>query len=96
MVLRKHARRSLTVVALFLVILLPALVLAVTLAFLQFAQAVAIGELSALELVELYLIEMVVFGVAAYLLYRLAIATLEEELPEWIEPVEDEGDADEE
>lgn len=96
MVLRKHARRSLTVVALFLVVLLPALVLAVTLAFLQFAQAVAIGELSALELVELYLIEMAVFGVAAYLLYRLAIATLEDELPAWLDPVESEENGDEE
>jgi hypothetical protein len=62
-----------TTVLLGIVILfLPALFIGFALAFLQFTEAVLLTELSTLELVELYLIELVLFGVAIYLLYRLA------------------------
>jgi membrane protein implicated in regulation of membrane protease activity len=58
------------------VLLLPALFLAFVLAFLQFTEALVAAELSTLELVELYVIELVVFAVAIYLLYRVGLGVL--------------------
>ncbi|RXK50415.1 hypothetical protein [Halorientalis pallida] len=55
-----------------ILLFLPVLFIGFTLSFLQFSGAVALGELSALELVELYVIELVLFGGLIYGLYLLA------------------------
>ena len=66
------ADRLPTIVLGLLFLFLPALFIALALAFLQFSEAVLLTELSALELIELYVIELIVFGVAIAVLYRVA------------------------
>ncbi|WP_424017095.1 hypothetical protein ACOZ4N_14595 [Halorientalis pallida] len=56
-----------------LFLFLPALFIGLALAFLQFSEAVLLAELSTLELIELYVIELIVFGGAIVVLYRLAV-----------------------
>jgi type IV secretory pathway TrbL component len=61
-----------TIVMGMLFLFLPALFLGFAIAFLQFSEAVLLTELSTLELIELYVIELVLFGIAIYVLYWLA------------------------
>jgi hypothetical protein len=56
-----------------IVFFLPVLFIVFTLAFLEFSGAVLLAELSALELFELYVIELVLFAVVIVGLYRLAM-----------------------
>lgn len=57
----------------FLLIFTPALALVVLLVLLDAFRGLAAGGLSWIELVELYLAEVVVFAVFSYLLYRIGI-----------------------
>jgi hypothetical protein len=69
------------IAVLALLLFTPAVLLALTVAFLVFAQSIVLADLSALELVELYLIELATFAVFAYLLYRVARAAVTGYLP---------------
>jgi hypothetical protein len=55
-----------------ILLFLPVFFIGFTLAFLQFAEVALLTELSLLELFELYVIELLLFGIATYVLYRLA------------------------
>jgi hypothetical protein len=59
-----------------LVVTLPALSLVVAYVALSATRSVALGHLTAVEAVELYLVEVVAFAVFSYLLYRLTLARL--------------------
>lgn len=69
--------RSLIILVIIAVVLMPSLFIGVTIAFLQFAQGLVIVELSVLELVELYLIEAVLSAVFVALLYYVSVTALE-------------------
>jgi hypothetical protein len=56
-----------------LVVILPALTLLVAYVALTATRSVAIGRLTPVEAVELYLIEVVAFALFSYLLYRLTL-----------------------
>jgi hypothetical protein len=56
-----------------LVVILPALTLLVAYVALTATRSVAIGRLTLVEAVELYLIEVVAFALFSYLLYRLTL-----------------------
>jgi TRAP-type mannitol/chloroaromatic compound transport system permease small subunit len=64
-------RRIKLVVVGVLLLLVPALILVATLGFLLVAEGLVIGELSLLELLELYVIELLLIAAIAYALYRL-------------------------
>jgi hypothetical protein len=59
-----------------LVVTLPALTLTVAYVALTATRSVAVGQLTATEAVELYLIEVVAFAAFSYLLYRLTLYTV--------------------
>jgi hypothetical protein len=54
-----------------LLLFAPALLIVVTVGFLQLVHEVAITDLTPLELVELYLIEMALLAAFAYVIYRV-------------------------
>jgi len=58
------------------VLFVPALIILTTLEFLILTGDLVFSDLSVIELLELYLIELVVFAGGAYLLYRLLLATM--------------------
>ncbi|WP_211226033.1 hypothetical protein [Haloplanus natans] len=64
-------RRTKLVVVGVLLLLVPALILVATLGFLLVAEGLVLGELSLLELLELYVIELLLIAAIAYALYRL-------------------------
>jgi TRAP-type mannitol/chloroaromatic compound transport system permease small subunit len=64
-------RRIKLVVVGVLLLLVPALILVATLGFLLVAEGLVLGELSLLELLELYVIELLLIAAIAYALYRL-------------------------
>lgn len=66
-----------------------------TLSFLSFAEGFESEELSALELVELYVIEAVVVLAFAYIVYRLTLFFVEERLPESLDALAEETEDDE-
>jgi hypothetical protein len=70
------------ILVLGLLLFTPAVLLALTVAFLFVAQSIVLADLSTVELVELYLIELVVFTAFAYLLYRVTRVAVTEHLPE--------------
>jgi hypothetical protein len=59
-----------------LVVTMPALTLVVAAGALSATRSVAIGQLTAVEAVELYLVEVAAFAVFSYLLYRLTLYTV--------------------
>jgi hypothetical protein len=68
---------SLRTIALGLAILfVPALIIVATLEFLILTGDLVLRELSLLQLVELYLIDLVLFAGGAYLLYRLLLYSI--------------------
>lgn len=69
--------RTMVILLLLAVVVMPSLIIAITLAFLQFAQGLVIGELSVVELVELYLIEAVLSAIFVVVLYRLTVTLFE-------------------
>lgn len=78
-----------------LVVLTPVVILVITLFFLTFAAGLQQGEITTVELVELYAIEFVVLAAFAYLVYRLTLFVVEEHLPEALDAVEPESDSGE-
>lgn len=58
-----------------LLVTMPALTLLVAYAVLVATQSVLVGQITLVEAVELYLVEVLAFGVFGYLLYRLTFYT---------------------
>ncbi|MFC7154224.1 hypothetical protein ACFQPA_01985 [Halomarina halobia] len=75
-------RRGKTIAILLLVIFAPVVILSITLGFLLVAEGLVLSELSLLEILELYLLDLALFVGAAYLLYRLTLLSVERRLPE--------------
>mgnify|MGYP000415736757 CR=1 FL=1 len=70
-------RSNLKTIALGLAVLfVPALIIVATLEFLILTGDLVLNELTPLELVELYLIDLVLFAGGAYLLYRLLLYSI--------------------
>lgn len=77
MELPEAIRRGRSLLLVLLILFTPIVILVITLGFLQIAEGLVPGELSALELLELYVIELVVFAVTAYVLYRASMTAME-------------------
>lgn len=77
-----------------LVLFTPVILLVITIGFLLMAQSIVLNELSALEMLELYLIEVAIFGGFAYLLYRTTQTVVEEHLPASLDATEEPREAD--
>ncbi|NLV08709.1 hypothetical protein ACAH01_02510 [Halomicrobium sp. HM KBTZ05] len=70
-------RSNLKTIALGLAVLfVPALIIVATLEFLILTGDLVLNELTPLQLVELYLIDLVLFAGGAYLLYRLLLYSI--------------------
>jgi hypothetical protein len=80
--------RSKLVVISILLVFTPVVLLVITLGFLVTAQGLDPAEISVLELIELYLIELALFAAFGYLLYRLLIHSVENHLPQIIDRLE--------
>jgi len=72
---QEEDRRWLIAVGL-LVVVTPALTLAVAYVVLVATQSVLVGQITPVEAVELYLVELAAFALFSYLLYRLTLAAL--------------------
>lgn len=66
----------------------PVFILVVTLGFLVVAHGLVLGELSTIELVELYLLELLLLGGFALLLYRVVSTALERHLSAALDELE--------
>jgi len=67
----------------------PALFLVATLEFLILSGDLALSEISLLEFVELYLIDLVLFVLLGYGVYRLTLWLIKNRLPEALDTVEE-------
>lgn len=77
-----------------IVLLSPALILVLTLAFLAFTGDLVFGRVTPLELLELYLVDLALIAAVAYGLYRLVRVLLVHRLPKSLDAL-DPDDADE-
>lgn len=71
-----------------LVILAPALLLALTVGFLVLSGDLVLGRLTPLEFIELYIIDLLLFAGAGYGVYRLTLWTVENRLPASLDALE--------
>jgi membrane-bound ClpP family serine protease len=62
-----------------LLVIMPAVTLAVAFVALSATQSVVVERITLVEAVELYLVELVAFGTFSYLLYRLTMYTMARE-----------------
>lgn len=92
MELPEAIRRGQSLLLVLLVLFTPIVILVITLGFLQIAEGLVLGELSPFELLELYVIELVLFAVIAYSLYRASMTAMEGRVAE--PPGERDRDAD--
>lgn len=73
-----------------LVLLSPALILLITIEFLVFTGDLILSDVTLLELLELYIIDLMILAGVAYGLYRLVKALVIHRLPESLDTVEEE------
>jgi len=94
----KSIRQGTPLVLGLLLLFVPVLILVATLAFLLVAEGLVLGELSVVELLELYVIELLLTAAGAYLLFRLLGYSIDSYLPEapGVDGAVDEEAADEE
>jgi len=71
------------------VLFAPALFVVATLEFLILSGDLALNEISLLEFVELYLIDLVLFVVLGYGVYRLTFWLIENQLPDALDGVDE-------
>ncbi|AEM56400.1 hypothetical protein HISP_04025 [Haloarcula hispanica N601] len=84
------AQKRLAILVIGLVILFaPALFVVATLEFLILSGDLALSEISLLEFVELYLIDLVLFVLLGYGVYRLTFWLIENQLPEALDSVDE-------
>jgi hypothetical protein len=74
-----------------LVILAPALVLALTVGFLVFTGDLVLGRVTLLEFLELYIIDLVLIAGVGYAVYRLTLWLVENRLPESLDVLEEDA-----
>ena len=74
-----------------LVILAPALVLALTVGFLVFTGDLVLGRVTPLEFLELYIIDLVLIAGVGYAVYRLTLWLVENRLPESLDVLEEDA-----
>lgn len=72
-----------------LVLLTPALLLATVFWFLTFTGDLVLREVTLLEFVELYLIELVLIAAVTYSLYRLVLWLAEHKLPDALDTLDE-------
>ncbi|WP_152042566.1 hypothetical protein [Salinigranum salinum] len=89
------SRDRLVLIAIGLLVLLaPALILVITLSTLVLFGDLALGRLTPVEFLELYLIDLVLFSVLAYGVYRLTLWLVERQVPVTLDSLEPSEDAD--
>lgn len=94
-VIPPDSRDRLVLIAIGLLVLLaPALILVVTLGTLVLLGDLAFGQLTPVEFLELYLIDLVLFFVLAYGVYRLTLWLVKRQVPVSLESLESREDAD--
>lgn len=76
-----------------LVLFSPVVILGLTVLFLQWTGDLLIGELTLVEYLELYILELLIFVGFSYALYRLVRVLVVYKLPDAIEGIEDESDS---
>jgi len=74
-----------------LVILAPALVLALTVGFLVLSGDLVLGRITLLEFLELYTIDLVLIAGVGYAIYRLTLWLVENRLPESLDVLEEDA-----
>ncbi len=79
-----------------LLLFAPAVLMVVTLVFLQLVHGLAIGELSPLELVELYLIEVALLAAFAYAIVRILRYSTRHSLPTTLDSLDRRAAGDDE
>lgn len=72
-----------------LLVIAPVVILWFTIGFLRLAGGLLLTELSLLELVELYVLELILFTAGTYLLFRLRRYAVAERLPKAIDESDD-------
>ena len=75
-----------------LLLFVPVLRLGATLAFLLVAEGLVFGELSVVELLELYVIELLLLAGGAYLLFRLLGYSVDAHLLDGLDGLDGDGD----
>lgn len=63
----------------------PVIILVLTIGFLMLAGGLVLGELSVIELLELYILELILFTVGSYLLIRFREYLVKERLPKTVD-----------
>ncbi|WP_339106056.1 hypothetical protein [Haloterrigena salinisoli] len=63
----------------------PVIILVLTIGFLMLAGGLVLGELSVIELLELYILELILFTVGSYLLFRFREYLVKERLPKTVD-----------
>jgi hypothetical protein len=86
------ADRVQTLLIALLVLFAPAAILALTLAFLSYTGNLLLGRLTLLELLELYLIDLLLLSGAGYLLYRLLGRAIGDPVPDSLDEADENGD----
>lgn len=71
-----------------LVVLAPMVIIFFTLSFLSLTGDLVVGRLTLLEFLELYVLDLVLFGAFAYGLYRLTLRLIGTELPASLDALE--------
>jgi hypothetical protein len=88
-VIPPESRDRLVLIAIgFLVLLAPALILVITLGTLVLFGDLALGRLTPVEFLELYLIDLVLFFVLAYGVYRLTLWLVKRQVPVTLESLD--------
>ncbi|MDS0222196.1 hypothetical protein NDI54_12630 [Haloarcula sp. S1AR25-5A] len=77
-----------------IILFAPALFVVATLEFLILSGDLALNEISLLEFLELYLIDLVLFVVLGYGVYRLTFWLIENQLPDALESLDETETAD--
>jgi hypothetical protein len=94
-VIPPDSRDRLVLIAIGLLVLLaPALILVITLGTLALFGDLALGRLTPVEFLELYLIDLVLFFVLAYGVYRLTLWLVERQVPVTLDSLQSREDGD--
>ena len=89
------SQKRLAILVIGLVVLFaPALFVVATLEFLILSGDLALSEISLIEFLELYLIDLLLFVVLGYGVYRLTLWLIRDQLPEALDTVDETETAD--
>jgi hypothetical protein len=83
--------RIVVLVIALLVVLAPALLLALTVGFLVLSGDLVLGRITLLEFLELYIIDLVLIAGVGYAVYRLTLWLVKNRLPESLDVLEEDG-----